>query len=275
MSQLINLSNQLAGALNLGADGQAMLDTLKATVFKTKDGPVPDEQMAALLIVANQYGLNPWTKEIYAFPDKQNGIVPVVGVDGWARIINENPNFDGMEFVFSENLVEPKGGQPCPEWIECAIYRKDRSRPTVVREYLDETYREPFKGKYGEISGPWQSHTKRMLRHKAMIQAARLAFGFGGIHDEDEAHNILASQEKYMGPVGHEPVHREAKSTKEIANQLPTYSDEEFNSKLAEWSGIVEAGTATPERIISQARTRVQLTDAQVERIKGLSSVGA
>ncbi|WP_414650481.1 recombinase RecT, partial [Escherichia coli] len=49
-----------------------------------------DAQFIALLIVANQYGLNPWTKEIYAFPDKQNGIVPVVGVDGWSRIINEN-----------------------------------------------------------------------------------------------------------------------------------------------------------------------------------------
>jgi hypothetical protein len=61
---------------------------LKATAFK---GQVSDAQMTALLIVANQYGLNPWTKEIYAFPDKNNGIVPVVGVDGWSRIINEPP----------------------------------------------------------------------------------------------------------------------------------------------------------------------------------------
>jgi hypothetical protein len=51
--------------------------------------------MMALLIVADQYGLNPWTKEIYAFPDKSNGIVPVVGVDGWARIINTHEQFDG------------------------------------------------------------------------------------------------------------------------------------------------------------------------------------
>ena len=29
-----------------------------------------------------------------------------------------------------------------------------------------------------------------MHRHKAMIQAARLAFGFGGIYDEDEAQRI-------------------------------------------------------------------------------------
>lgn len=33
-----------------------------------------------------------------------------------------------------------------------------------------------------------------MLRHKAMIQAARLAFGFGGIYDEDEAQRIQAPE---------------------------------------------------------------------------------
>ena len=38
---------------------------------------------------------------------------------------------------------------------------------------------------------PWQSHPKRMLRHKAMIQCARLAFGFSGIYDEDEAQRIV------------------------------------------------------------------------------------
>src|SRR3546814_4773792 len=65
---------------------------LPISAFK---GQVSDAQMTALLIVANQYALNPWTKEIYAFPDKNNGIVPVVGVDGWARIINSHQQFDG------------------------------------------------------------------------------------------------------------------------------------------------------------------------------------
>ena len=31
----------------------------------------------------------------------------------------------------------------------------------------------------------------RMLRHKAMIQCARLTFGFGGIYDDDEAARII------------------------------------------------------------------------------------
>lgn len=82
---LTTLTRNLATKFDMG-DGGELINTLKATAFK---GQVTDAQMTALLVVANQYGLNPWTKEIYAYPDsKSNAIVPVVGVDGWSRIIN-------------------------------------------------------------------------------------------------------------------------------------------------------------------------------------------
>jgi phage recombination protein Bet len=163
---LTTLTHKLAARFEMG-DGRELIDTLKATAFR---GQVSDAQMTALLVVANQYGLNPWTKEVYAFPDKNNGIVPVVGVDGWTRILNANPEFDGMDFEQTEDACT------------CRIYRKDRSHPTVVTEYLTECRRD---------TGPWKSHPRRMLRHKAMIQAARLAFGYGGIYDQDEAERIV------------------------------------------------------------------------------------
>ena len=166
-----------------------MLTTLKATAFRQgRDAPeVSDEQMIALLIVADQYGLNPFTKEIYAFPDKHKGIVPVVGVDGWSRIMNENPQFDGVEFEFGPP-VEKTGGV---EWVECSIYRKDRNRPTVVREFLRECKRS---------TDPWSSHPTRMLRHKALIQCARVAFGFAGIYDQDEAEQIIEGGVRVVRP---------------------------------------------------------------------------
>ena len=168
---LQNLTDKLAKRFEI-ADGSDLMATLKNTAFK---GNVNDSQMTALLIVANQYGLNPWTKEIYAFPDRQNGIVPIVGVDGWARILNENPNFDGIEFDLDD------------EKCTCRIYRKDRSKPISVTEYMSECYRD---------MGPWKTHPKRMLRHKAMIQCARLAFGFTGIYDQDEADRIAEAQKE-------------------------------------------------------------------------------
>lgn len=162
---LTTLSRNLSAKFGMGEEAN-VLETLKATAFK---GQVNDAQMTALLIVANQYGLNPWTKEIYAFPDKNNGIVPVVGVDGWSRIMNDHPQFDGMDFEIDD------------ESCTCKIYRKDRSHPIQVTEYMSECKRNV---------GPWTTHPKRMLRHKAMIQCARLAFGFVGIYDEDEAARI-------------------------------------------------------------------------------------
>lgn len=181
------------------ADEKKLIDTLKATAFKVKDGEVTDEQMMALLIVADQYGLNPFTKEIFAYPDKQNGIVPVVSVDGWSRIINQHPDMDGLEFIYDDIWVNDlAGAKPCPASIECVIYRKGRTHPIRIKEFLDEVYRPPFQGTKNNqpytINGPWQSHTKRLLRHKSLIQCSRIAFGFTGIYDQDEAERIIEGQ---------------------------------------------------------------------------------
>ena len=185
-------------------DGNKLLDTLKATAFKQRNGQPPtNHQMMALLVVADQYGLNPFTKEIYAFPDQQNGIVPVVGIDGWSRIINSHKQFDGMEFRFSETTITLDGlSEPIYDWIECVMYRKDRERPTIIREYLTELYRPPFqkngsKGPY-EIKGPWQSHPRRFSRHKVIIQCARICLGYTGIYDEDEAQRIIDAEAKVI-----------------------------------------------------------------------------
>jgi phage recombination protein Bet len=189
-------------AARYSVDPSKLMTTLKATAFKQKADaePVTDEQMMALLIVADQYGLNPFTKEIYAYPDKQNGIVPVVSVDGWTRIVNEHEKFDGVEFEYGPP-VKPSThqGQVLAgfEFVTTKIHRKDRSHPISLTEYLDEVYRPPFEGKKRDgsgtfvVNGPWQTHTKRMHRHKSWIQCARLAFGFAGIYDEDEAQRII------------------------------------------------------------------------------------
>ncbi len=172
-------------------DAEKFLHALKTTAFRQRNGSAPsNEQMMALMVVCDQYGLNPFLKEIYAFPDKNNSIVPVVGVDGWSRIINTHKQFDGVEFRYSENMVKMDyAHSKAPEWIEAVLYRKDRSRPVVIREYLDECYRPPQNG----YDGAWQTHPKRFLRHKALIQGARIGFGFVGIYDQDEAERIIGN----------------------------------------------------------------------------------
>ena len=186
-------------------------ETLCKTAFADAQN---QEQVIALLVVADQYGLNPFTKEIYAFPDKKGGVVPVVGIDGWNRIAQQHPQFDGVELRYSEEYKQLEGARPCPEWAEAIVYRKDREHPVVVREYLDECYRK---------TGPWQSHTKRMLRHKALIQGYRVAFGFHGIYDPDEAEGF--GETEYVMPE-HKPV------ASRVAERLGVQQEE---AEEAEW----------------------------------------
>jgi len=162
-------------AAKFNADPAKLLDTLKATVFSAARN---NEELQALVIVSNQYGLNPLTKEIYAFPAKGGGIVPVVSIDGWANLANSHPAMDGVDFEWCHD--EGK-------LISCTaiIYRKDRTHPVKVTEYLSECKR---------ATDPWKME-HRMLRHKAFCQCVRIAFGFSGIYDEDEAERITSTRD--------------------------------------------------------------------------------
>jgi hypothetical protein len=62
--------------------------------------------------------------------------------------------------------------------VTATIYLKDRSRPVEITEFFSECNRN---------SEPWKVNPRRMLRHKALIQCARIAFGFSGIVDDEEA----------------------------------------------------------------------------------------
>lgn len=236
---LVTLTASLAKRLDM-ENSTGLIETLKATAFK---GQVSDAQMTALLIVANQYGLNPWTKEIYAFPDKQNGIVPVVGVDGWARIINTNSMFDGMEFKQDDDSCT------------CVIYRKDRGHPISITEYMSECRR---------AVGPWQSHPKRMLRHKAMIQCARLAFGFGGIYDQDEAERIVEAK-----AVSGETIDNETGEIDKKPNPVP-WSQAKFKTVFDKFSGVISAGTKSAADLIKWMEGTGPLSQEQKDQILGL-----
>jgi len=203
-------------AERFGIDPDAMMRSLKATAFNAPN--ITNEQLMALCVVSEQYGLNPWLKEIYAYPAKGGGIIPVVGVDGWARIINSNPQFDGMDF------------EQDAESCTCVIYRKDRSHPVKVTEYMAECRKEGM--------GPWMTHPKRMLRHKAMIQCARIAFGFAGIYDPDEAERVIEG----------EVVSEQRKSTsvtQTVIDEQQTVVDE---AKLQEYLASIRAAVSIEDK---------------------------
>jgi phage recombination protein Bet len=161
-------------ASRCNVDPAKLHQTLKSTVFKG----ATDEEMLALVVTANTYQLNPLLKEMYAFPKKGGGIVPMVGVDGWLKIANRQDNYDGMS-------VEVFGDGKTPTHATCEIYLKNRAHPVKVTEYFEECRRN---------TDPWNQMPRRMIRNKVMIQAIRVAFGIGGIFDEDEATDIAGTR---------------------------------------------------------------------------------
>jgi phage recombination protein Bet len=153
-------------ATRLNIDPAKLLSTLKATVFKAAS----DDDLAALVIVSNEYELNPFLKEIYAFPAKGGGITPIVSVDGWIKMLVRQSTFDGIKFEFQD-----QDGRPYA--CTATIHVKGRTHPVEVTEYFDECKRN---------TDPWNNMPRRMLRNRTLCQAARMAFGFSGVVHEEE-----------------------------------------------------------------------------------------
>jgi phage recombination protein Bet len=156
-------------------DPEQMERVLMGTVIRPgKNGSASPEEVVAFCIVANELGLNPLKKEIYAFPNKGT-IVPVVSIDGWCNIVHRKKGFNGVSFEENE-----KDGKLVS--TTCAMHVKGLDMPVMVTERLDECVRP---------TEPWKTMPRRMLRHKSFIQAARIAFSMGGIYDEDEGKEVF------------------------------------------------------------------------------------
>jgi len=231
-------SQVLAMSERLSIEPAEMQNIIMNTIMPSGK-QVTNEQFVSFLAVANEYQLNPLTKEIYAFPAKGGGIQPIVSIDGWLKIINQHPDFDGLEH---EDRIDNNGQLIA---IKCRIYRKSTSRPVEVSEYMEECR---------QGTSTWQKWPARMLRHKATIQAARYAFGLSGIIDPDEAERfeqqgVISSVEKDVTP------------TKD--DLLAEIYDRGFKA--------ITAGKQTPEQVLGFiAKKGLTLSPEKTETLKNI-----
>jgi hypothetical protein len=206
---------------------------------KKEDVPTTYE-LYAFLLVAKEYRLNPLTKEIYGFRTKAGAIQPIVSIDGWCNLVNSHPSMNGMEFTDHISGSEMTA-------ITCRLWRKDREKPIEVTEYMAECQRD------GEV---WKKWPRRMLRHKALIQCARYAFGFAGIVDPDEAERIDEATMRDVTPTAPEPTVTAAKTEPEARTVTSTADAagkpgevvvwEETAEKTQEKPAATDTGKVTP-----------------------------
>ncbi len=142
---------------------EAMLHTLKETVCKGATVP----QFRMFIEVCKGTGLNPFLKEIWFVP----GVGVMAGRDGYLRVANENPNFDGMETTVERD----QQGKPIK--ATCKVWRKDRSHPISCEAYFNE---------YKKSSGVWNQYPSAMISKVAEVLALKRSFSINGVVTEDE-----------------------------------------------------------------------------------------
>ena len=139
-----------------------------------------DADFAALLMTSQAYGLNPIMRQLYLMKTKK-GVQVVIPIDGYLKLMRAHPDY----LSHTCDL----GGAEDDAFAEATIYTKAQvaagTPPFTHREYLSECRVPPRETRNGPLDGPWQSHPRRMLQHKAMSQAVRYCFAIYTM-DEDE-----------------------------------------------------------------------------------------
>jgi len=134
---------------------------------------LPPRVLLHFLHQIRKYRLDPLSDEIMLWKSPEGQYQTLITIDGWMRLINQDPQFAGMTFKESSELE-----LGIPLWMECSIYRHDRILPITVKEYSAEIKTEhPL----------WKTMPRRMLRHRSIQQCARLAFG---IHIADQPSTV-------------------------------------------------------------------------------------
>jgi len=140
-----------------------LVEAMKSHVARSAKG-ASDAEVAAFCAVCQRMGLNPILGEVHAMRDRSGTLRPVPSIDGWVRVVRSQPDFRGVEF--SEHRDEDASLVA----ITATIHVEGWQTPCRVTEYLSECRRR---------TEPWQTMPTRMLRHRALIQCARVAFGLG------------------------------------------------------------------------------------------------
>ena len=181
-------------AKNTGATVEEMTDVIKGMIIsgKAQHGAVAtNAEIMVVSSVCAKFGLNPLVREAHAFVSGGK-LQVMIGLDGWIKLANRNPDFDGYEQTdnFDENgdLVS----------VTTKIYVKNRRFPTPHTEYMREAF--------VSTSPAWKKYPCRMLAGKSLGQCIRKAFGISELIDDDEAARITGSrQEKDITPTSTSP----------------------------------------------------------------------
>jgi phage recombination protein Bet len=214
---------------------------IKATVCKGAS----DAQLRMFIEICKETGLSPWLKEIYFVPEKS---IIMASRDGYLRVANEHPQFDGME-----TKVE-RDERNVPIKATCSVWRKDRSHAITCEAYYSE-YKKP---------GPvWSQYPSAMISKVAEVLALKRSFAINGVVTEEEmgserASNVATMPQPAAVIAERIPEEHEAEVTYEDApdDEQPTIEEQLQYSIQAERQKRLDAFSALKARYMAIGFTR-------------------
>ena len=179
------MSNALSViAASNGVTQEEVAEVLRGMIISGKGQHGAQATNAEMTVVSSifaKYDLNPFIREGHAFVSGGK-LQVMIGLDGWLKIANRHPEFDGYEqfdnFDNKGDLVS----------VTTKIYVKNRRFPTPHTEYMKEAF--------VPASPAWKKFPFRMLAGKSLGQCVRKAFGVSEVLDDDEASRITANSSR-------------------------------------------------------------------------------
>jgi RecT family len=155
-TEIVLASNQLAA--RLGVEKTHMLATIKAQCFRNMNpDAVSDTQLAAFVQIAQSLNLNPLLPGfLYAYPERNGGITPIIGPDGIFQMLTSNPEIEGWT-VKHETIDGEKA-----------------ATAVIKHKRLGDITKTVFLSEWKQGSNPnWTARPRHMLEIRALKQAAR------------------------------------------------------------------------------------------------------
>lgn len=212
-----------------------LIATIKATVCKGAS----DAQLRMFLEICKRTGLDPFLREIWFVAE--TGVI-MAGRDGYLRVANEHPMFDGME-----TRVE-RTEQGIPIKAICSVWRKDRAHPITCEAFFNE---------YAKQSPVWRQYKSAMIGKVAEVLALKRSFSINGVVTEEEIGYAQDTPKDGKGwdVDGEQRAKQVAEEKLAALNSGKNYEDisardERRELKMVESSFSTEEPSIPPDRIV-------------------------
>ena len=212
------------------------------TIRNTVAPKASDDELKMFLSIATTYGLDPFLREIWCV-DMNGRNVITTGRDGYLKIANRNPNFDGMvsDVVHAGDRFMKEGDNIKHVYTVsnrgpivgayALVYRKDRAHSSY--------FFAPFS-EYNKGFNAWKQYPSAMIQKVAESMALKRAFSISGLVTEEEIGNNDNNTQQQAQPTPEELRHQELmKAKKFLWNRYLHVCDNQQNHAINAMKKIV------------------------------------